>query len=79
MMKTAVQYLVKEFSDILGKLETTHMQNLLLFDAIKKVKSMEKDQIANAYDRKQHDGVKRRGRFKNGNEYYAENFKEEVF
>jgi hypothetical protein len=34
-MKTAVQFLVKEFSDILGPLETKPMQDLLLIDAIK--------------------------------------------
>ena len=49
MKKTAVDYLIKEFSDILGKLETKPMQDLLLVDAINKAKSMEIEQIKDAY------------------------------
>ena len=48
-MKTAVQFLVKEFSDILGPLETKPMQDLLLMDAIKRAKAMEIEQIKDAY------------------------------
>jgi hypothetical protein len=43
-MKTAVEYLVKEFSDILGPLDMKPMQDLLLVDAIKKAKEMEQEQ-----------------------------------
>jgi len=49
MKKTAVDYLIKEFSDILGKLETKPMQDLLLVDAINKAKTMEIEQIKDAY------------------------------
>jgi len=42
-MKSAVEYLVKEFSDILGVLNTTPMQDLLLVDAFNKAKDMEKE------------------------------------
>jgi hypothetical protein len=45
---TAVEYLIKEFSDILGKLQTDSMQDLLLVDAVKKAKEMEKQQIIDA-------------------------------
>lgn len=48
-MKTAVDYLIKEFSDILGELKTKPMQDLLLTDAINKAKKMEVEQIKNAY------------------------------
>lgn len=41
MESTAVDYLIKEFSDILGKLKTDPMQDLLLVDAINKAKAME--------------------------------------
>jgi hypothetical protein len=44
-MKTAVEFLIKEFSDILGPIETTVTGNLLLVDAIKRAKEMEKEQM----------------------------------
>jgi hypothetical protein len=49
--ETAVEYLTKEFSDILGPLDTKPMQDLLLVDAIKRAKEMEKQQIIDAYER----------------------------
>lgn len=42
--QTAVEYLIKEFSEILGPLRTEGMTDLLLFDAIRKAKQMEKEQ-----------------------------------
>ena len=78
-MKTAVQYLVKEFSDILGKLETKPMQDLLLVDAIQKAKDMEKKQIINAYDQDLYGGLNGHRKFENGNEYFLETFNEEGF
>jgi hypothetical protein len=47
--QTAVEFLIKEFSDILGPLETKPMQDLLMMDAMKQAKEMEKKQIVNAY------------------------------
>lgn len=47
MKQTAVEYLVKELSEILGPLKTEAMQDLLLVDAINKAKEMEKQQIIN--------------------------------
>ena len=78
-MKTAVQYLVKEFSDILGKLETKPMQDLLLVDAIQKAKEMEKKQIINAYGQDLYGGLNGHRKFENGNEYFLETFNEEGF
>jgi hypothetical protein len=46
--KTAVEFLIKEFSDILGPLDTKPMQDLLMMDAIKQAKEMEKEQIMDA-------------------------------
>ena len=43
--QTAVDYLVKELSAILGPLETKPMQDLLMIDAINKAKQMEEEQI----------------------------------
>jgi hypothetical protein len=48
-MKTAVDFLVKEFSDMLGPLDIKPMQDLLLVDAIKRAKEMEKEQIIYAH------------------------------
>ncbi len=50
-MKTAVEYLIKEFSDILGPLETTGMQDLLLMDAIVKAKEIEQQKLKSAYEK----------------------------
>ena len=78
-MKTAVQYLVKEFGDILGKLETRPMQDLLLVDAIKKAKELERKQIINAYDQDLYGGLHGNRKFENGTEYYLETFNEDWF
>jgi hypothetical protein len=47
--QTAVEYLTKEFSEILGKVTTTPLQDLLLVDAITIAKEKEKQQIIDAY------------------------------
>ena len=47
--QTAVNFLIKEFSDILGPIETKPMQNLLMMDAMKRAKEMEKQQIMDAH------------------------------
>jgi hypothetical protein len=48
--QTAVEYLVKEFSAILGPIKTEPMQDLLLVDAIKQAKQMEKEQKQEFYN-----------------------------
>ena len=45
MKKTSVEFLIKEFSDIIGPLDTKPMQDLLMMDAMKRAKAMEKDQL----------------------------------
>lgn len=47
--QTAVQFMLKEFSAIIGELKTTVMQNLLLKDAYDKALQMEREQIEKAY------------------------------
>jgi hypothetical protein len=47
--QTAVDFLIKEFSDILGPLDTKPMQDLLLMAAIKQAKEMFQQQIEAAY------------------------------
>ena len=48
--QTAIDYLIKELSAILGPLETKPMQDLLVVDAINKAKQMEKEQQFNIND-----------------------------
>lgn len=48
MEQTAVEFLVKEFSEILGQIKTEPMQDLLLVDAINRAKEMEKEQRSQA-------------------------------
>lgn len=43
MKKTSVEFLIKEFSDIIGPLDTKPMQDLLMVDAMKMAKAMEKE------------------------------------
>ena len=55
--QTAVEFLIKEFSDILGPLDTKPMQDLLMMDAMKRAKAMEKEQIENAWYAGDEDGA----------------------
>ena len=48
--QTAVEFLIKEFSEILGPLETKPMQDLLIVDAINKAKQMDIEQKRNMFD-----------------------------
>lgn len=43
MKQTSVEFLIKEFSDIIGPLDTKPMQDLLMMDAMKMAKAMEKE------------------------------------
>jgi hypothetical protein len=49
MKKTAVNYLINEISQILGKIETSPMQDLFMVDALTKAKEKEKQQLKDAY------------------------------
>lgn len=75
-METAVQFLVKEFSDILGKIKTDPMQDLLLVDAINRAKEIERQQIVKAYDQDLYGGLDGNRKFENGIEYYLKTFNE---
>jgi len=48
MKQTAVEYLIKEFSNVLGKIQTETLQDsIFLIDAIEQAKEMEKNDIDN--------------------------------
>jgi hypothetical protein len=48
--QTSVDFLIKEFSAILGKVNFTSMQGLLMKDAVEKAREMNKGQIMQAYN-----------------------------
>jgi multisubunit Na+/H+ antiporter MnhG subunit len=52
---TAIEWLVKEISAILGPLQTKPMTDLLLVDAIHKAKEMEEKQKRDSYDKGHYD------------------------
>jgi hypothetical protein len=70
MSKTAVNYLIDELSQILGPIQTTPMQDLLMVDAITKAKAIEKQQIMNAVDY----GTSDWGSYKDPEAYYNETY-----
>jgi hypothetical protein len=49
MKQTAVEYLIEEFSAIIGKVPFTVTQDLFIRDAVIKAKEMEKEQIKDAH------------------------------
>jgi hypothetical protein len=67
--QTAVEFLIKEFNDILGPLDTKPMQDLLMIDAMKRAKQMEKEQITDAYYEGKEYGYKEQGE-----QYYNETY-----
>ena len=72
---SAVDFLIKEFSDILGAIETTPMQNLLMVDGIKQAKEMFELQITRAYSTGGYD--ERDNPTREAHEYFEEVFKTE--
>jgi hypothetical protein len=48
--QTSVDFLIEEFSAILGKVNFTVMQGLLLKDAVERAKEMEKEQQEMAFN-----------------------------
>ena len=75
-MKTAVEFLVKEFSDMLGPLDIKPMQDLLLVDAIKRAKAMEKEQILDAHI-KGHNAPSSTIKNWDAEQYYNQTFKQQ--
>jgi hypothetical protein len=69
--QTSVDFLIEEFSAILGKVNFTAMQGLLLKDAVEKAREMEKEQIIEAH------GAKQYHKTVNGEQYYNETYNKE--
>ena len=73
MKQTAVEFLIKEFSEILGPIDTKPMQDLLIMDAMKQAKEMEKQQILLFAE--EYDAYVFRGGSATEEQYYNEQFK----
>ena len=69
--QTAVEYLLEEFSTIIGTVSFTVTQDLFIRDAVIKAKEMEKEQIKDAFDEGNPNGFI----IKCGEEYYNETYK----
>lgn len=73
--QTAVDYLIREFSAILGPLQTQGMQDLFLADAINKAKEMFQEQIEEAVSFGDCRG--KNTTYLTASEYYAQTFKQQ--
>jgi len=71
--KTAVDFFLKEMSDIIGIVNTDAFQNLLMIDAYNKAKQMEKEQIVESHLQGLYSAIKMKGE-RQSEEYYTENF-----
>ena len=47
--QSAVRFLVREIKDIVGIVDTTYKQKILILNAIQKAQKMEQEQIIDAY------------------------------
>jgi len=77
MKQTAVEYLLEEFSAIIGRVNFTVTQDLFIRDAVIKAKEMEKENIMQAYN----DGKAAVIHIEQNmslEEYYDKNFKNET-
>lgn len=75
---TAVDYLIREFSAILGPLQTQGMQDLFLADAINKAKEMFTEQIEESFQLGKWDGYNHATKstpLQDPSEYYKQIFK----
>jgi soluble P-type ATPase len=74
--QTSVDFLIEEFSAILGKVNFTAMQGLLLKDAVEKAKEMHEAEVMEAHG-DERDYLSDSGNFItiSAQQYYNENYK----
>jgi hypothetical protein len=73
MKQTAVEYLLEEFSAIIGRVNFTVTQDLFIIDAVIKAKEMEKDQHEMTFNEALDEYSNR-----SFEEYYNETYKNET-
>jgi hypothetical protein len=80
MKQTAVEYLLEEFSAIIGRVNFTVTQDLFIRDAVIKAKEMEKEQIIKAYKDGRSDLASNFHKSLNMSleQYYNETYKNEI-
>ena len=79
MKQTAVEYLLEEFSAIIGRVNFTVTQDLFIRDAVIKAKEMEKEQIIDAFGVGCHVESTRLIHYNEmAEQYYNETFKNET-
>ena len=71
--QTSVDFLIEEFSAILGKVNCTAMQDLLLKDAVEEARDMHEVEIMRAF----YDGNPTCYQDKDAQQYYSETYKKE--
>lgn len=71
MKQSSIEFLLDKFGDVIGDINTTNEQDLMLMEIIKQAKAMHKDEIENAYDDGWHHNNKD---FYNPVGYYNETF-----
>ena len=77
--QTAVEYLLEEFSAIIGRVNFTVTQDLFIRDAVIKAKEMEKEQIIDAFGVGCHVESTRLIHYNEmAEQYYNETFKNET-
>jgi hypothetical protein len=69
--QTSVDFLIEEFSAILGKVNFTAIQGLLMKDAVEKAREMHEAEVIEAH------GAKQYHKTVNGEQYYNETYKKE--
>ena len=67
--QSSIDWIIQEFSEIIGIIKTQPMQDLLLSDTIKKAKAMHQQEIEGAYDREVIDDIQN-WYIRNGKHYY---------
>ena len=71
--QSAVEFLIKEFNDILGPIETQPIQDLRIIEAIHQARQMHIEQTTTAYLDGCYDWINKQ--YKGKKQYYLENYK----
>lgn len=74
--QSSVDFIIKEFSDILGQLKTQPIQDLLLLDAVQKAKAMHKEEIVEHHTWLLSGVMSEESARKDGEDYYNQTFEQ---
>ena len=74
--QSSVDFIIKEFSDILGQLKTQPIQDLLLLDAVQKAKEMHKEEIVEHHTWLLSGVMNEESARKDGEDYYNQKYEQ---